>query len=128
MSVVLLGAKGMLARAFREELTRRGRAMVGHDLPETDVTEAGDVGRAIPAGTTLVLNCAAWTNVDGAEKDEAAATAANGAAIALMAARCSQVGALLVNYGTDYVFNGRATRPYRVDERREPVNAYGRSK
>lgn len=126
--VVLLGAKGMLARAFREEFERRGQAFIGLDREEIDLTDSSAIPRAIAEGTRLVVNCAAWTNVDGAEKEEAAATAINGTAVGAMAARCKDIGATLVNYGTDYVFNGAATSPYRIDTPREPLSAYGRSK
>jgi dTDP-4-dehydrorhamnose reductase len=126
--VVLLGAKGMLGRAFREEFARRGVACTGLDRDEVDLTDPAAATASIPSGTRQVINCAAWTDVDGAEKREAEATAINGTAVGAMAARCHQIGAMLVNYGTDYVFNGQASRPYRREQPREPVNAYGRSK
>jgi dTDP-4-dehydrorhamnose reductase len=66
--------------------------------------------------------------VDGAEKDFAGACVANGSGVGALAGRCREVGATLVHYSTDYVFNGRATRPYRTDDPRDPLNAYGKSK
>ena len=126
--VLIVGALGMLGRAFREELTRRGTAFVGLDLQQIDISKTATIPGAIPRGTPLVINCAAWTNVDAAEAAEEAATAVNGTAVGALAARCREIGALLVNYGTDYVFSGVANEPYRVDERRSPLNAYGRSK
>src|SRR5262249_33707839 len=75
-----------------------------------------------------VVNCSAYTNVDGAEKNEAEAFGVNGSGVGNLAERCRQVGATLVHYGTDYVFNGKAKTPYPVDAPHEPVNAYGRSK
>ena len=68
------------------------------------------------------------TDVDGAETDESTATLINGHAVGALAARCREIGATLVQYSTDYVFNGRASEPYPVDCFRDPVNAYGRSK
>jgi dTDP-4-dehydrorhamnose reductase len=126
--LLLIGSRGMLGRAFFEELTRRGREFIPLNREQLDLTRRDTILLAVPTRTRLVINCAGWTNVDGAEKDEAGATAANGSGVEALAEHCAEIGALLVNYGTDYVFNGRATRPYRVSEQREPLNAYGRSK
>jgi dTDP-4-dehydrorhamnose reductase len=76
----------------------------------------------------VVINCAAYTDVDGAEVDESAATAVNGEGVGALAERCREVGALLVHYSTDYVFDGEGTAPYATDHPTRPVNAYGRGK
>ncbi len=95
---------------------------------ELDLAQPASIDLAITTGTRLVINCAAWTDVDGAESSESAADAANGTGVGALAIRCAQVGAFLVHYSTDYVFNGQATSPYRVDQPRAPLNAYGRTK
>jgi dTDP-4-dehydrorhamnose reductase len=135
MTSVIIGARGMLGRALRELLAARGQAYVGVDLPEFDLTDRAQVERLLdgPAAARerhydAVINCAAYTNVDGAEADEAAATRANGEAVRVLAQACASRGIPLVHYSTDYVFAGTATRPYRVDEPHAPLNAYGRSK
>ena len=74
------------------------------------------------------MNAAAWTDVDGAETQEDAATAVNGVGVANLARACAQAGARLVHVSTDYVFPGDATRPYPEDAPTAPINAYGRSK
>jgi dTDP-4-dehydrorhamnose reductase len=127
-SLVLIGAGGMLGRAFREELGRRGEAFTALTRAQIELSRPGGVAAAIPPTARTVINCAAWTNVDGAEASEAEATAVNGAAVGALAARCRELGAALVTYSTDYVFNGAATAPYRTDQARDPLNAYGRSK
>src|SRR5690606_31618055 len=76
----------------------------------------------------VVINAAAYTNVDGAETDEAQATAVNGHAVAGVAAACADAGARLIQISTDYVFDGTATEPYDEDAPTAPINAYGRSK
>jgi dTDP-4-dehydrorhamnose reductase len=76
----------------------------------------------------VVINTAAWTDVDGAESHEDAATAVNGAGTARLASACAAYGARLVHVSTDYVFAGDATSPYSEDAPTSPVNAYGRSK
>lgn len=125
---LVLGGRGMLGRAFNAAMEYNALPFRSVDLDEVDITSADSLREAIYPGVRFVLNCAAWTNVDGAEKEEAAATRVNGHAVGLLAARCAEVGAMLVTYSTDYVFNGQAARPYRMDQARAPLNAYGRSK
>jgi dTDP-4-dehydrorhamnose reductase len=106
------GEQGALTLATRADL----------DLTDTDA-----VARAV-AGHDVVVNAAAWTDVDGAESDEAGATAVNGAGVLALAQACQATGARLLHVSTDYVFNGHGTEPYPEDAPTDPVNAYGRSK
>jgi dTDP-4-dehydrorhamnose reductase len=126
--LVLIGARGMLGRAFFTELLARGRAFTPLNREQLDLRQPEMIPLTIPARTRLVINCAAWTNVDGAESQEKEATLCNGEAVGALAHHCREIGAKLVNFGTDYVFDGKASRPYRTDESRRPLNAYGRSK
>jgi dTDP-4-dehydrorhamnose reductase len=75
-----------------------------------------------------VINCAAFTDVDGAEDREQEACAVNGTAVGELAVCCRASDALLVHYSTDYVFDGAATAPYPTSAARAPQGAYGRSK
>jgi dTDP-4-dehydrorhamnose reductase len=125
---LLIGNSGMLGTAFERLLTHNALPYASVDFPAFDLTNAEHVRVAITPGVRLVINCAAWTDVDGAEAKEEIAHAVNAAGVRLLADRCGVVGATLVTYSTDYVFSGVASSPYRVDERRAPVNAYGRSK
>lgn len=128
MSVLVIGAKGMLGRALREQLAARGESFTGLDLPEFDLSDARQVETALEQPYRAVFNCAAYTNVDGAETQEDVATRANGEAVRLLAEACARRSLPLVHYSTDYVFAGDATQPYRVDQPHAPLNAYGRSK
>ena len=92
------------------------------------MTDRAQVEAAIPTGTAAVLNCAAYTDVDKAEQDEATATKLNGESVGMLARVTAARGVPLVHYSTDYVFAGDATEPYRVDQPHAPLNAYGRSK
>lgn len=127
MKTVLIGADGMLGRAIvalfgdKHELCCPG-------LEALDITRPDQVREQISGGTELVINCAAYTNVDGAEAEEELATLVNGHAVGHIAERSAEVGATLVHYSTDYVFDGEASRPYSVDRPRTPLGAYGRSK
>jgi dTDP-4-dehydrorhamnose reductase len=126
--VVVLGASGMLGRATREALAVRGILYAGLTHADLDLAALPDLGRRIPAGTGSVINCAAWTNVDAAEAHEEQATLVNGHAVGELARHCKSIGAVLVHFSTDYVFDGRAAAPYALDHPRAPINAYGRSK
>jgi dTDP-4-dehydrorhamnose reductase len=125
---LVTGAGGMLGRdlvsvlaAARDaEMTAMGRA-------ELDITQESAV-RAAVLGRDIVVNAAAWTDVDAAETAEGAATAVNGHAVANLARACADHGAVLLHVSTDYVFAGDAAAPYPEDAPTSPVNAYGRSK
>lgn len=123
--VVLLGAGGMLGRAFAQRLQAAGSAV---DVPKLDLSRQEAVAALPVADGATVINCAAWTDVDGAEAAEAEATVVNGHAVGWLAERCHDAGATLVHFSTDYVFDGNADAPYPIDHPRSPVNAYGRSK
>jgi dTDP-4-dehydrorhamnose reductase len=125
---LLTGARGMLGRAFRELFARKDHTFVGLDLPELDIADRAQVEAVIDGSFAAVINCAAYTNVDAAEADEAAATRANGEGPGVLAQACAKYGVPLVHFSTDYVFAGNATRPYRVDDELAPLGAYGRSK
>lgn len=127
-AIVVISPDGMLGRAWVALLESRGLPFTSLTFPAFDMTDRAQVHSALPKGTTLVVNCAAWTDVDGAEAREADATRVNGEAVGYLAVRCAEVGAMLMHYSTDYVFDGLATEPYRVDQVRDPLNAYGRSK
>ncbi|MGC5020111.1 dTDP-4-dehydrorhamnose reductase [Micromonospora sp. DT47] len=126
--VLVTGAGGMLGRDLLAVLdTRANLTVTAAARAELDVTDA-DAVRAAVTGHDVVFNTAAWTDVDGAEQAEAAATAVNGDAVAHLARACAEAGARLVHVSTDYVFPGDAASPYAEDAPTDPVNAYGRSK
>jgi dTDP-4-dehydrorhamnose reductase len=109
-------------------LARRGVVARALYHPAFDLLRDNDIAELDLAGVRAVINCSGWTDVDGAEADEAGATALNGVAVGALAERCGEAGTLLVHYGTDYVFAGDASTPYVVHAPHAPVSAYGRSK
>lgn len=127
---LLIGSSGMLARAWKAVFDQEKLAHVDVDYPVFDLTSQTSIAAHLTGDFKggLVINCAAWTDVDGAETKEAQATLVNGAGVGLLAQRCREIGATLVHYSTDYVFSGQASTPWPVDGERQPVNAYGRSK
>ncbi len=118
------------------ESDERVRAWAGLTRAELDITDPARVravvrDQARPAkiqGGLVVVNTAAWTDVDGAESDEAGAYAVNATAPAHLAAACAEVGATLVHVSTDYVFDGTADKPYETRHPTAPRSAYGRTK
>jgi dTDP-4-dehydrorhamnose reductase len=123
----------MLGRAWCELLEELGINYRALRRDACDISDADSIRRAIK-GWPIVVNCAAYTDVDGAEAHEDESTKINGVAVGLLGEACAEAGARLVHYSTDYVFNGEragdltSAPPYRCDEPRDPVNAYGRSK
>nr|WP_275404269.1 MULTISPECIES: dTDP-4-dehydrorhamnose reductase [unclassified Streptomyces] len=127
---MVTGAAGMLGRDVVDALTRRGEQVTGLDRAALDITSADAVDRALAVHRpSLVVNCAAYTAVDAAETDEAAATRVNGDGPRQLARACAAHGARLIHVSTDYVFSGDArTTPYPEDHPTGPRTAYGRSK
>lgn len=123
--LVVLGAEGMLGRALTTRLAHLDPLSAGR--ADADVTDAETLRRFIPEGAT-VINASAYTDVDGAESNEAGATAINADAVALIAHTVKDKGGRLIHVSTDYVFDGTATSPYAEDAPRAPQTAYGRSK
>ncbi|MEV4190238.1 dTDP-4-dehydrorhamnose reductase [Streptomyces toxytricini] len=124
---VVTGAAGMLGRDLLAVLEDAGIEAAGLRRADLDVTDAAAV-RAAVEGASVVVNCAAWTDVDGAETAEDAATAVNGTGVRVLAAACADAGARLLHVSTDYVLPGDASEPYAEDAETGPLNAYGRSK
>lgn len=124
---VLIGAGGMLGRAFDELLRGRGDELRTYTRAQLDLLDARAVWDAAAQGD-VVVNCAAFTDVDAAEESEELATRINGEAVGTLATACAAHGSVLLHYSTDYVFDGLAQAPYGVDHAHAPQNAYGRSK
>ncbi|MEI6593399.1 MAG: sugar nucleotide-binding protein, partial [Holophagaceae bacterium] len=127
MRVLVAGASGQLAHAVR-------RTWLDHELilPEEsvlDLTKREAIFSVVKAVQPQVLiNCAAYTQVDRCESEGDLAQLINATAVGWLAEACEAQGALLVQISTDYVFDGRGTRPYREADPTNPVSAYGRTK
>ena len=126
--VLVLGSSGMVGRAWCELLAQRGIEFRAMHRPAFDLSHPESIQASVQGQYDLVVNAAAWTDVDGAETDEPGANQANAYAVEQIAKCCTQMSATLITYSTDYVFNGRANSPYPIDATIDPINAYGRSK
>ena len=116
-----------------QDVVRAARA-AGHDVAalaraDLDITDPAAVQAAVAAHRPeAIVNCAAYTDVDGAEADEPTARAVNAEAAGNLARAASAAGAQLVHVSSDYVFDGTAREPYREGDDTSPLSAYGRSK
>jgi dTDP-4-dehydrorhamnose reductase len=120
---VVTGAGGMLGRDICSLLAgEEGVELAGYGHGELDIT------RPAAIDADIVINAAAWTDVDGAEAAEEQATLVNGTGVAHLARACEAAGARLIQLSTDYVFPGTATSPIGEEAPTAPINAYGRSK
>ena len=125
MRVLVTGANGMLGQRVVRDAEARGHEVRGTDLPELDLADPGAVGAFLrDAAPDVVVNCAAYTDVDAAETDEERATRVNGEA----AGNLARAAGYVVHVSTDYVFPGDATEPYTESSAPSPRTAYGRSK
>jgi len=119
----------MLAADLTPAMSDAGYRVVGLDLPDLDIADEDSVRAALRTVTPdLVVNAAAWTDVDGAEADPAGARRANALGPGVLARVCAADRPRLLHFGTDYVFDGNASRPYREDDPTAPLNVYGASK
>jgi dTDP-4-dehydrorhamnose reductase len=129
MRVLVTGAGGMLGTDVVAVARERGHECVGLSRAELDVTDARAVEAAfVREQPQAIVNCAAWTDVEGAEDREPAALAVNGTGAGNVARAASAVGAQLVQVSTDYVFDGTSPRPYVESDPTNALSAYGRTK
>ena len=125
--VALLGGRGMLGTVVAEACARRGCEVLVYDLPEFDVTSEDHLRQAVDAAD-IIINCAAYTNVDGAESNAELAHRVNGAAVGRLGRLARASGKWVLHFSTDFVFDGRLDRPYTENDQPNPINEYGKSK
>lgn len=129
MKLLVTGAAGMLGRDLMLAAGNAGHDVVGFGRLELDVTDAAALEKKFDLERPdIVINSAAWTDVDGAEEAEEAAFAVNGAGAGNVAAAAAGVGAAVVYVSTDYVFDGAKGAPYVESDQPAPLSAYGRTK
>jgi dTDP-4-dehydrorhamnose reductase len=129
VKLLVTGAAGMLGRDVMLAAGNAGHQVVGFGHAELDIADAQAVSAKIEGERPdVVINCAAWTDVDGAEGAEGEATGVNGAGSGNVAAAAAAVGASVVYVGSDYVFDGSKGAPYVETDQTAPLSAYGRSK
>ncbi len=129
MKVLITGAKGMLGQDVAADARARGHEVIAWDREELDITALDRVRQSLAeVGPRVIINCAAYTNVDGAEKEEGAALSVNALGVRNLALVCRELEIALVHFSTDYVFDGSKEGKYGIFDSTNPLNAYGRTK
>ena len=126
--ILLTGKNGQLGGELLNLLSQVGEVVaVGHD--QLDLSSPFDIRRKVrEVRPQLIVNAAAYTAVDQAETDERAAQAVNAQAPGLLAEEAKKIGAALIHYSTDYVFDGTKKTPYDEMDSANPINVYGKTK
>jgi len=129
MRLLVIGAAGMLGQDLLAAAREAGHEPIGLNLPEIDITDPAATLTAVHgAAPDAVVNCAAWTDVDGAEENEELAARVNAEGAGNVAAAAAAAGALAIQISTDYSFDGTATEPYTESSPTNAIGAYGRTK
>jgi dTDP-4-dehydrorhamnose reductase len=129
MTWLITGGSGQLGIALTEELDSRGLVFSTFGSKDLDITQSSIVRDLVSqVSPTVIINCAAWTDVDAAEKNEALASKVNGDGAENIALAAKNCGAKLVHVSTDYVFSGESVTPWQVADEINPQSAYGRTK
>lgn len=125
--VLILGSQGMLGHDLVQAFS--GYDLTAWDRGDLDITnEEQVIKKILELNPEIVINAAAYTDVDGAEEDEKTAMQVNGEGPGFLAKACHQIGAILVHYSTEYVFEGTNKDGYAEKDKTKPVNVYGQSK
>jgi dTDP-4-dehydrorhamnose reductase len=128
MKILVLGCEGMLGTDLVADLGGTYE-VIGKDVDDFDITSFSECKDLLEeANADVVINAAAYTNVDGCEADEAGSFSVNADGVRNVALVCRDYGIKLVHFSTDYVFDGRKGTPYEEEDDCNPINAYGRSK
>jgi dTDP-4-dehydrorhamnose reductase len=126
--VLVLGAGGQLGEAMSLQLSGQ-HEVVSRTRRELDVTDTDAVASVVTAiCPDVIVNCAAYTDVDGAQQDPVAALDANAWAVRTLARAADEIDATLVHFSTDFVFDGQTSRPYQEDDEPNPRGTYAASK
>jgi dTDP-4-dehydrorhamnose reductase len=127
MKVLIIGAKGMLGQELVKAFS--SHEVTAWDRGDCDITQKSEVQKKIrDLGPNLLVNAAAYNNVDKAEEEKEAANLLNGYAVGYLAEAAEAIGAVMVHYSTDYVFRGDIKEGYGEEARPDPISAYGLSK
>ncbi len=128
MKILLTGCAGQLGRELKRSLASLGE-LVACDRRQLDLGQPETLRDTVRAvAPTVIVNAAAYTAVDKAESEPAMAEAINATAPAILGEEARRLGALLIHYSTDYVFDGTKLAPYTESDNATPLAAYGRSK
>lgn len=125
--VIILGASGMLGHDLAEVFKEYNPTLFG--VEDLDITDQQDVmDKLTDLQPEIIINAAAYTDVDGAQNNQEAAFAVNALAVGYLAQACKNIGAILIHFSTDSVFDGKNENGYKETDSINPINVYGKSK
>jgi dTDP-4-dehydrorhamnose reductase len=126
---LITGGDGQLAKAISKELTERNASFIALDKLKLDITDYANVDLIIDKyRPEVIVNCAAWTDVDGCEDDQSSAYLINSEAVSNLALKCATLGIKLIHISSDYVFSGQKDSPWKTTDPTSPGTIYGKSK
>jgi len=129
MTWLITGGSGQLGKSTSQELGKRGILFTTWDSSDLDITQGPKVlDLILQLSPEVILNCAAWTDVDGAESNESKASRVNGDGAENISIAAKQCEAKLIHISTDYVFSGESKMPWQVGDAISPQSTYGRTK
>jgi len=126
-TVAILGGRGMLGTDLARTCRNQGLHVEVFDLPDFDITEQQQLGDAI-GQAEIIINCAAYTNVDKAESESELAYKVNAQAVGTLGMLAQKMQKWVLHISTDFVFDGKLNRPYVETDSPNPINVYGRTK
>ena len=125
--IAILGGRGMLGSDVVSICRQLGLEPIAYDLPEFDITDTDHLQHAV-AGAEIIVNCAAYTNVDGAESQAELAYRVNAEAVGRLGAVAREAGKWVLHISTDFIFDGCGDKPYVETDHPNPINTYGKTK
>ena len=133
MKILVIGANGQLGHEIKKQSRLSDHEFIftdiqGEDIMPLDITDPEQVQKAVTDDVDVVINCAAYNDVEKAEEDEQSAMKVNADAVGFLAAAAKKADALLIHFSSDYVFDGKSNTPYTEADTPNPLSAYGRSK
>lgn len=129
MIILVIGSEGQLGRDLVPRLKDAGYTVCGYDVKDVDITDtAKTIEAAAKVKPSIIINCAAYTQVDKAESEQGAAYAVNRDGAANVAQAAAKIGAKLIHISTDFVFDGLKSTPYTEEDAVNPISVYGASK
>ena len=129
MKVIVTGASGLVGRAVVSHVATEGETVLGFDHAGLDISDGAAIENTLMSEhPDVVVNCAAWTDVDGCESNREHALAANAQGPELLARTCRKIDALFIHISTDYVFDGTKQGFYTQEDEPNPISVYGVSK
>ncbi len=128
--ILVIGAKGMLGRDLMEvlRLDFRSDEIIGWDIDEIDISEESSIEKIVMIRPQILINLAAYTDVDGCEKGRERAFLVNTEGVKNVTIAARRAGSKVIYISTDYIFDGKKNEPYLEDDMPNPINVYGQSK